>query len=361
MSNLTCKVCGQYLAGRQRQFCSSKCKKRAYRQADYVPIAKRELNCQNCDERLRGQQRRFCSIDCKNRHYYSSTQTKQPTRMSVKLNHCVICGAKLSGQQRQYCSTHCKSTAHPTYPNQKRLKIYRKYELVKVAGGACQRCGYKRNLAGLAFHHQNPPHKQTPLNVYTLIRLSTDARRKELEKCILLCQNCHQEEHSPHLILADLEVNELTQDRVTRNPTTESGTNLSFNSVNAQSLERCVTCGHRLTGNQSCYCSAVCRNRHLQSYGEQHKRGVSRKLEFVSRLGGQCCNCGYNTNLAALGFHHVEDSDKKFQLDLRNLANRSRVAIESELKKCVLLCANCHMETHYPELGMAVLEMTYLE
>ena len=43
---------------------------------------------------------------------------------------------------------------------------------------------------------------------------------------------------------------------------------------------------------------------------------------------------------------------KTFNLDVRSLSNRNREAIADELRKCILLCANCHAETHFPELDM---------
>ena len=81
-------------------------------------------------------------------------------------------------------------------------------------------------------------------------------------------------------------------------------------------------------------------------------RAINRKIQFVKKSGGKCSECGYNKNLAALCFHHINDDDsKEFGLDMRQFSNRSIETLETELKKCILLCANCHMETHYPILN----------
>ena len=37
---------------------------------------------------------------------------------------------------------------------------------------------------------------------------------------------------------------------------------------------------------------------------------------------------------------------------MRSLSNRNRTVIDEELRKCILLCTNCHAETHFPELDM---------
>ena len=119
---------------------------------------------------------------------------------------------------------------------------------------------------------------------------------------------------------------------------------------------RCVICAKRLAGRQRKYCSRACKNRdtnhQFQSYGAQQQRGMHRKRALVARCGGRCTRCGYDRNLAALGWHHRVPALKGFELDLRSLSNRSEAAIEVEIAKCILLCANCHAEEHFPRLAL---------
>lgn len=61
--------------------------------------------------------------------------------------------------------------------------------------------------------------------------------------------------------------------------------------------------------------------------------------------GGKCIVCGYNKSQRALSFHHVDPKKKSFTLSERGLT-RSWELIKKEIDKCVLLCANCHMEIH---------------
>lgn len=105
------------------------------------------------------------------------------------------------------------------------------------------------------------------------------------------------------------------------------------------------------------FCSDKCRQQNRpkekkNTYAKQELRGRTRKLELIALKGGKCELCGYNANAAALTFHHLEPTVKKFQLDYRNLSNRSMVKIMEEFEKCQLLCANCHMEVHYPNLAL---------
>jgi predicted HNH restriction endonuclease len=73
------------------------------------------------------------------------------------------------------------------------------------------------------------------------------------------------------------------------------------------------------------------------------ERAAKRKQEFVDYKGGKCELCGYDKNIAALDFHHVDPSIKESKLsDFRSLA-----AARVELDKCILICSNCHRELHY--------------
>lgn len=74
------------------------------------------------------------------------------------------------------------------------------------------------------------------------------------------------------------------------------------------------------------------------------------KKTLVAEAGGKCCLCGYSRCLAALEFHHVDPTTKKFGLSRRGA--RSIATLRSEARKCVLLCSNCHAEV---EAGAAEL------
>lgn len=86
------------------------------------------------------------------------------------------------------------------------------------------------------------------------------------------------------------------------------------------------------------------------AWKKQYKQGLIRKLKLIKLFDSKCQKCDYNKNIASLAFHHTRD--KKFTLDVRNIANRNLDSIKEEVKKCILLCHNCHMETHYPHLDM---------
>lgn len=75
-----------------------------------------------------------------------------------------------------------------------------------------------------------------------------------------------------------------------------------------------------------------------------HKWRKKTKLAAIEYKGGSCNNCGYNKCAEALEFHHLDISKKEFGISSGN--TRSWEKIKIELDKCVLLCSNCHKETH---------------
>jgi len=79
-------------------------------------------------------------------------------------------------------------------------------------------------------------------------------------------------------------------------------------------------------------------------YTLQKNRWTDRKRKAVILLGGKCCKCGYDKCLNALQFHHIDPSKKEF--DWNKLRQKVWEDVITELKKCILLCANCHTELH---------------
>lgn len=68
------------------------------------------------------------------------------------------------------------------------------------------------------------------------------------------------------------------------------------------------------------------------------------KERIIRVLGSKCAICGYNKCQSALEVHHIDPSEKEFTI--AENTNKSYFQISGELKKCVLLCANCHREYH---------------
>lgn len=75
---------------------------------------------------------------------------------------------------------------------------------------------------------------------------------------------------------------------------------------------------------------------------------------LVREAGGRCQVCGYCRSHAALVFHHVDPTRKRFGL-AEGGQTRSLARARKEARNCLLLCANCHAEV---EVGAAVLALS---
>ena len=73
-------------------------------------------------------------------------------------------------------------------------------------------------------------------------------------------------------------------------------------------------------------------------------RRIAIKQRAVEYRGGSCEHCGWNRNNAALHFHHVNPSEKEFNIGKSNGWSWDKIVIE--LDKCIMLCANCHAIEH---------------
>jgi len=68
-----------------------------------------------------------------------------------------------------------------------------KLKLIEYKGGGCEICGYNKCESALEFHHLNPLLKDFSISNNSY---SFDKMKLEVDKCALLCSNCHREVHA---------------------------------------------------------------------------------------------------------------------------------------------------------------------
>jgi len=99
------------------------------------------------------------------------------------------------------------------------------------------------------------------------------------------------------------------------------------------------------------------RSRCARCNGEAVARRRRRvKQLLVEEAGGRCTLCGYERYVGALQFHHLDPRLKSFALSHEGVT-RSLEKARAEVRKCVLLCSNCHAEV---EAGVASLSVELL-
>lgn len=86
----------------------------------------------------------------------------------------------------------CKKCA--TDAVRKRRKVL-KEKAVEYKNGSCELCGYSKCIDALEFHHKDPNEKDFGIAAKGYTR-SWEKVKEELDKCIMVCSNCHRELHA---------------------------------------------------------------------------------------------------------------------------------------------------------------------
>lgn len=111
---------------------------------------------------------------------------------------CILCGKEFIANipNRQYCYE-CSPQGLSSADTLRYKKRKLKHILIEAKGGKCQVCGYDKCEGALQFHHRNPKEKEFTLSTVNLndSNFSLSKMLEEIDKCDLLCANCHAEIH----------------------------------------------------------------------------------------------------------------------------------------------------------------------
>ncbi len=104
----------------------------------------------------------------------------------------------------------------------------------------------------------------------------------------------------------------------------------------------CTECGVPTKGKGG---NGLCSN-HYKMY-----KRFSLKIKLINLLGGKCQMCNGVFHHAAFDFHHKNNKNE----DISNMYNnKSEKDILEEIKKCILLCANCHRIHHARKFRLSI-------
>lgn len=149
--------------------------------------------CFDCGSIIR-KSRKYCnkcwSIQ---KHIPKNNKSKNP-RINLSLN-CTVCNTvktnentKINSKGRidsrcYQCISELANLRHRAF----------KTKCVNYKGGKCEKCGYDKCIDSLQFHHKNPENKLFAICTKNFYNQEVE---NELNKCAILCANCHFEEHS---------------------------------------------------------------------------------------------------------------------------------------------------------------------
>lgn len=90
---------------------------------------------------------------------------------------------------------------------------------------------------------------------------------------------------------------------------------------------------------------------------QRSKRFKLKLYEWYYELKSECmcCLCGESDPIC-LDFHHINPKTKIATISSMIKSRTPRLKILEEIKKCIVLCANCHRKTHKDELSASVPE-----
>lgn len=97
------------------------------------------------------------------------------------------------------------------------------------------------------------------------------------------------------------------------------------------------------------YFKVVCKPCYLTYYDKNKKVAPYKKQELIKWFKSYkthcvCQKCG-ESSVATLDFHHLKDKKKEISKMIHG--GYSRAEIIEEMKKCKVLCSNCHVKEHF--------------
>lgn len=143
--------------------------------------------CKACGASFRGRAKRvYCSDACKYRYKYP------PRDKKIKYGRtCVECGNIYDGYRNKYCSDECFAAA--CVRRRADGISYKKSLVLEAKLGPCMDCGGDFAPYIMDLHHRDPKEKSFEVSKFS--DKSISAIMDEIEKCDLVCANCHRERH----------------------------------------------------------------------------------------------------------------------------------------------------------------------
>jgi transposase len=231
------------------------------------------------------------NVLCQKHYDISRGHTGLWKNRKKNLGLCRVCGNKSAMQNPDGTyKLRCKDCHEKAVIMNKNIYNKNKQQAVDYKGGKCIHCGYNKSNGALDFHHVDRTQKDK--NWFNLRRKPLEQLKNELDKCELLCKNCHRKVH----FSSDL--------------------------------------------------------KHKQSQRRRNKKQACLDYKKIDR----CEKCSTKSIITIYDFHHINPNskDKQFKLFFswpewsgwqpgQELHDR----IKKELDKCKVLCTNCHAEEHW--------------
>lgn len=154
---------------------SRECRKCGGQVPKFVWIQGKKRNCQR---------RKYC-LTCSPFGLHNTRILEKHREKHSKLKKCPVC-LELHSQKGNKC--------FKCYFYEREKLIQEKVSNL-LGGFTCWMCGYNKTKKNICFHHVNESEKLFGLTTRELVGYSWEKVTKEIDKCILVCHNCHGEIH----------------------------------------------------------------------------------------------------------------------------------------------------------------------
>ena len=233
------------------------------------------------------------------------TSASSGSRLGDKPEHVTLPEGESWEDLSQDQRWHYKNREWNTERTLARRQEHRKWiRTLKRESNGCRQCG-ESDPRCLDFHHRKPSEKAMAINKMVLYGYSKSRIRAEIEKCELLCANCHARFHrtkpGEEILITVGEMD------------------LSSGKVTEEILGELEEVGYTKADRLRLWTSLYKRDRGCQSCGE--------------------------SDPSSLQFHH-ENGDKTRGVGAMISDSYPTEEVLAEVKKCTVLCANCHRKTH---------------
>lgn len=99
-------------------------------------------------------------------------------------------------------------------------------------------------------------------------------------------------------------------------------------------------------------CNKETQRKRKKYFSDYHKKRAQKHRNLLDRYKRFCgCKiCGFRKYISSLVFHHLDPSQKESVVCA--LVYRSKDTMKKEMRKCIVLCSNCHTALHGEEITL---------
>ena len=152
--------------------------------------------CPVCNKEFEAKtvRRIYCSREC-NKEAEKAKLRQQSLEKRLAGKICEKCGKTFIPKQYGSTRRYCFECIPDGLSNGAEIRKQIKHWALEYKGTQCSICGYNKCIEALEFHHRDMSEKDFSISDRNL-KLDWQAIKKELDKCDVVCANCHRELHA---------------------------------------------------------------------------------------------------------------------------------------------------------------------